>query len=121
MSQSFSLSYRDLLVWAVPDGTAQPRLGLSGGTQGLYGPTPSKVIVEIFGGDAMERAQPFLEATVIAVDVVDVEIGCPRPWPAGRWKDVAGDFCLACEGDDRLAAIATQLVERTATPRGCSN
>ena len=103
------------MVWAVPDGAAQPCLGQSAGTQGLDSSSPAEVIVEIFGGDAMERSQPFLESAVIAVDVVDVvdvEIGRLWPWPAGRWKDVAGDFRLASEGDDRLAAIAAQLVGR---------
>src|SRR3954468_17272901 len=47
------------------------------------GSSPSEVMVEGFGRDAMERTQPFLKAAVIAVDVVDVEVGCLRPRPTG--------------------------------------
>src|SRR3954452_25597788 len=47
------------------------------------GSSPSEVMVEVFGRDAMERTQPFLKAAVIAVDVVDVEVGCLRPRPTG--------------------------------------
>ena len=69
-------------------------------------------MVEIFGRDSMEGAQPFLETTVIAVDVVDMQVGSLRPRLTGRGQDLARNVCFAGETDDRLAAIAAQLIVR---------
>src|SRR3954453_16888366 len=76
------------------------------------GSSPSEVKVEIFGRNAVEGTQPFLETAVIAVDVVDVQIGCLRPRPTGRGQDLARNVPLAGETDNRLAAIAAQLIVR---------
>ena len=69
-------------------------------------------MVEILGGDAMERAQPFFQTAMVSVDVVDMQVGGLAPGAAGRGQDAAGDLCLAGEADDRLAAIAAELVVR---------
>jgi len=69
-------------------------------------------MVKVLGRDAMEWTQPFLQAAVITVDVVDVKIGCFRPGTARLWQNAARDFRLAGEADDRLAAIAAELVFR---------
>src|SRR6201995_1026744 len=69
-------------------------------------------MVERPGRDTMEGTQPFLETTVIAVDVVDMQVGSLRPRPTGRGQDLARNVCLAGETDDRLAALAAQLIVR---------
>ena len=69
-------------------------------------------MVEILGGDAVERAQPFLQTPMVSVDVVDMQVRGLAPGAAGRGQDAAGDLCLAGEADDRLAAIAAELVVR---------
>ena len=69
-------------------------------------------MVEILGGDAVERAQPFLQPPMVAVYVVDMEVGGLASGAAGRGQDAAGDLRLAGEADDRLAAIAAELVVR---------
>jgi hypothetical protein len=68
----------------------------------------------------MEGAQPFLETAVVSVDIVNMKVGRFGPWPAGRGQDLARNAPLAGEPDDRLAAIAAQLVVRRddATQRG---
>ena len=58
----------------------------------------------------MEGTQPFLEAAVVGIDVVDVEIGRSRVGLAGRWQDVGWDASPAGEGNDRCATVATKFV-----------
>lgn len=39
---------------------------------------PAEVVRQVLGGDTMEAAQPFLEPSMICLDIVEVEIG--RVW-----------------------------------------
>ena len=41
--------------------------------------TPAQVVVEILGGDAVEAAQPGFQATVVGIDVLDVEDAFEHP------------------------------------------
>ena len=55
------------------------------------GSSPSEVKVEIFGRNAVEGTQPFLETAVIAVDVVDVQMrpaGIGFPGEGATWKGI---------------------------------
>jgi hypothetical protein len=78
----------------------------------LDDPAPAEVMVKIIRGDAVEWTQPYLQTAMVAVDIVDVETGGFRSGATWFRQDAAGDFRLAGEADDRLAAIATELVVR---------
>src|SRR3954447_22141242 len=79
----FWLSSQYLLALRDADCAEQPIGWLGIIPPDFDGSSPSEVMVEVFGRDAMEQTQPFLKAAVIAVDVVDVEVGCLRPRPTG--------------------------------------
>src|SRR3954466_6614972 len=79
----FWLSSQYLLALRDADCAEQPIGWLGIIPPDFDGSSPSEGMVEVFGRDAMERTQPFLKAAVIAVDVVDVEVGCLRPRPTG--------------------------------------
>src|SRR3954447_26367935 len=81
--QTLRLSSQYLLALRDADCAEQPIGWLGIIPPDFDGSSPSAVMVEVFGRDAMERTQPFLKAAVIAVDVVDVEVGCLRPRPTG--------------------------------------
>src|SRR4051812_13826463 len=81
--QKLRLSSQYLLALRDADCAEQPIGWLGIIPPDFDGSSPSEVMVEVFGRDAMERTQPFLKAAVIAVDVVDVEVGCLRPRPTG--------------------------------------
>jgi hypothetical protein len=53
-----------------------------------------------------------LEATVIGVDVVDVQMRRLEGRFAGQGRGVEGDAGSAGEGGDRPAAVADQMVAR---------
>jgi len=72
--------------------------------------SPSQIVGQVFGGDAVEAAHPFLETTVIGVDVVDMEMGSSGLRLAGSGRDVKRDVGLASEGDDRMAAVADEEI-----------
>src|SRR5271166_3596197 len=97
-------------IWAESDRSKNKIVGHDLLAQGLQSAAPAKVIGQVLRRDAMERTQPFLEAAVIGVDVVDVEIGCLRVGLAGHWQDVGWDASPAGEGNDRGATVATEFV-----------
>src|SRR5271166_2651333 len=85
------LLWRLLLIWAESDRSKDKILGHDLLAQGLQSTAPAKVIGQVLRRDAMEGTQPFLEAAVVGIDVVDVEIGCLRVGLAGHWQDVGWD------------------------------
>src|SRR3954470_19003665 len=101
-----------LLVWPQADRTEDPVLWPGLRPQCFQGPAPAQIVGEIFGGDTMETAHPFLEPSVIGIDVVDVKIGRLRAWLARGRQDRDRDRSLEGEGDDGSAAIAAELVGR---------
>src|SRR4051812_22439596 len=71
---------------------------------------PSQIAVEILRCDTMERPQPFLQAAMVGVDVVDMQVGRFRSRTTRLWQNATGDRLPAGEADDRLAAVAAELV-----------
>src|SRR3954454_21789494 len=104
------LLWRRLLIWTESDGSEDKILGHDLLAQRLQSAAPAEVIGQVLRRDAMEGRQPFLEAAVVGIDVVDVEIGCLRAWLARHWQDVGWHASPAGEGDDRGATIATDFV-----------
>ena len=80
---------------------------------GFEGASPSEVAWQVLGGDAVEAVEPLLEAAVVGVDVIDVQVRRlgGRLFPAKAWA-VKGNFGLAREGGQRLAAIADEMISR---------
>src|SRR3954466_10864856 len=107
-----TLLWRYLLVWPQADRTEDPVLWPGLRPQCFQGPAPAQIVGEISGGDTMEAAHPFLEPSVIGIDVVDVKIGRLRAWLARGRQDVDRDRSLEGEGDDGGTAIAAELVGR---------
>src|SRR5271165_654554 len=110
MTRKVWLLWRLLLIWAESDRSKDKILGHDLLAQGLQSTAPAKVIGQVLRRDAMEGTQPFLEAAVVGIDVVDVEIGCLRVGLAGHWQDVGWDASPAGEGNDRGATVATEFV-----------
>jgi hypothetical protein len=63
-----------LLIWPESDRSKDKILGDDLLAQRLKSAAPAKVVGQVLRRDAMEGAQPFLEAAVVGIDVVDVEI-----------------------------------------------
>src|SRR3954453_6321612 len=97
-------------MWAESDGSEDKILGHDLWAQRLQSAAPAKVIGQVLRRDAMEGAQPFLEAAVVGIDVVDVAIGRFRVGLARHWQDVGWDSSPTGEGNDRGATIATEFV-----------
>ena len=95
-----------------PERRAHPILPSGVAPKRLDGAPPAQVMIKILGGDAMERAQPLFEPAVVTIDVVDMQVR--RLWSrtAGFRQDTARNFRLAGEANDRLAAVATELIVR---------
>jgi hypothetical protein len=55
---------------------------------------PAEIIGRVFCGDTMEAAEPFLDATVVGIDIVDVKIRGVRIWIAGLRQDVGRNPCF---------------------------
>src|SRR3954454_13005407 len=110
------LLWRRLLIWTESDGSEDKILGHDLLAQRLQSAAPAEVIRQVLGRDAMERTQPFLEAAVVGIDVVDVEIGGLRVGLARHWQDMGWDASPAGEGEDRGATIATEFDGRGDDP-----
>ena len=41
---------------------------------GFESAPPAEIVGEVFGGDAVEARQPLLEAAMVGVDVIDVQV-----------------------------------------------
>ena len=66
---------------------------------------PAKTMQKVFGCYAMERTQPFFEAAVICIDVVDKQF-----WRAGfrtarLWRHMVGNATHPRECGNGLAAV----------------
>ena len=49
-------------------------------SQRLQRAAPAEIVGEVFRSKAMDAAQPFFKASVVGIDVVDMEIGCLQVW-----------------------------------------
>ena len=74
------------------------------------GAAPAEVAWQVLGGDAVEAIEPLLEAAVIGVDVVDVQVRRLGSWLSRRGHSVEGNAGSAGEGCQRLAAIADEMI-----------
>ena len=63
-----------------------PELRIARGGHGFEGSTPTEVGLKVFGCVAMEASHPFLEASVVGVDVVDVEFRLFGLWAPGAGR-----------------------------------
>ena len=54
---------------------------------GLEGAAPSEIVGQVLGGDAIEAAEPLLEAAVIGVDVVD-DVQVRRSGDGTAWNRI---------------------------------
>ena len=89
-----------------------PELRIARGGHGFEGSTPTEVGLKVFGCDAMEASHPFLEASVVGVDVVDVEFRLFGLWGAGRGQDVDFELGAFGESGDCRAAVAAEVGRR---------
>ena len=94
------------MIWSDADRAADPVLWGGLIAPGFDGASPSQIVGQVFGGDAVEAAHPFLEATVIGVDVIDMEMGSSGLRLAGSGRDVKRDVGFSGEGDDVCPASA---------------
>ena len=94
--------------WAVSDCALDPALWRGLIPPGFESAPPAKIVGQVLGGDAVEAIEPLLEAAVIGVDVVDVQVRRLGGRLARRGHGVKGDFGFAGEGDDRLPASPTR-------------
>src|SRR5277367_1738860 len=60
----------------------------------------------------MEAAQPFLQAGMVSIDVVEVKLRRLWIWFARHRQDVCRNSSPACESHNRRAAIAAELIGR---------
>src|SRR5271169_3782953 len=74
------------------------------------GAAPSEIIGQGLGCDAVEAGAPLLEAAVVGVDVVDVQMGRFRGWLSRRDHRVERNPGSAGEGGDWPAAVTDQMV-----------
>src|SRR5208282_1302352 len=122
LAQIRRLLWRSLLIWAESDRSKDKILGHDLWAQGLQSTAPAKVIGQVLRRDAMEGTQPFLEAAVVGIDVVDVEIGCLRVGLAGHWQDVSWDASPAGEGNvnagEKMHRRAGVKMQQGRTPEG---
>jgi hypothetical protein len=77
---------------------------------GFEGASPAKVAGQVLGGDAVEAVEPLLEAAVVGVDVIDVQVRRLRGRFSRRGHSVEGNAGPAREGGQRLAAIPDEMI-----------
>ena len=77
---------------------------------GFEGAAPAEVAWQVLGGDAVETVDPLLEAAVVGVDIVDVQVGRRGSRLSRRRHGVKGDLGPAREGGQRLAAIPNEMI-----------
>ena len=59
-------------MWSYAGGTHDPSLRRHGGRESLHRSSPTQVGRKVFGGDAVEAPEPFLQSAMVSVHVVDV-------------------------------------------------
>ena len=79
------------MIWPISDSALDPVRGIELAAPGFEGASPYEVVGEVFGGDAAEASDPLLEAAVVGVDVVDVQMRRFRRRLSGRRDGVKGN------------------------------
>jgi hypothetical protein len=82
-----------------------PELRIAFGGDGFEGSTPTEVGLEVFGCDAMEASHPRFEASVVGVDIVDVEFRLFGLWGAGRGQDVDFELARLAKGNPKATPL----------------
>lgn len=100
------------MVGTVSDGAFDPGLRGELSAPGFEGAPPAEIVGQVLGGDAVEAAEPLLEAAVVGVDVVDVQVRRRRRRLSRRGHRVEWNPGSAGEGGDRLAAVADEMIAR---------
>ena len=77
---------------------------------GFEGASPSEVAWQVLGGDAVEAGEPLLEAAVVGVDVIDVEVRRLGGWLSRGRHGVERNPGSAGESGNRLAAVADEMI-----------
>jgi hypothetical protein len=89
---------------------------------GFEDAAPSQVVGQVICGDAVEAGEPLLQAAVVGVDIVDVQMRRFGGWLSWREHGVERNTGSAGEGGDRPSAIADQIVVlRDDAGKGCSD
>ena len=79
---------------------------------GFESSAPAEVAWQVLGGDAVEAGEPLLEAAVVGVDVVDVQMRGLGSRLARRGHGVEGNAGAAGEAGDRQTAVADEVIGR---------
>jgi hypothetical protein len=105
------------LVRSVSGGAFDPVWRFEVVAPGFEGAAPAEVVWQVLGGDAVEAVEPLLEAAVVGVDVVDVQMRGFGGGLSRRRHGVEGNSSFAGEGGQRLAAIADERIAGGQDPR----
>src|SRR5277367_3088959 len=98
-----------MLVWSVADGAFDPGFGGELVAPGFEGASPAEIVGQVLGGDAVEAVEPLLEAAVVGIDVVDVQVRRLRGRLSRRRHGVEGTR-LCGRKRHRLAAVADEMI-----------
>ena len=104
------------MIWAVSDCALDPALRRGLIAPGFESAPPAEIVGQVLGGDAVEAVEPLLEAAVVGVDVIDVQVRGFEGRLARRRHDMEGNFGLAREGGERLSAVADEVIVRGDDP-----
>ena len=74
--------------------------------------SPTQVGRKIFGGDAVEASHPRFEASLVGVDVVNMELRFFGLGVAGRRQDMDFELSPLGESGDGLSAVAAEIGRR---------
>src|SRR5208283_232225 len=111
-NQKLWLSLHFVLVWSKSGCSGDPGCWVATGGHGFEGSSPTQVGRKIFGGDAVEASHPLFEASVVGVDVVDMELWFFGLGIAGRRQDVDFELGPLGESGDGRSAVAAEIGRR---------
>jgi hypothetical protein len=99
------------LIRPISDGSVDPveRQGVV--SPGFEGSSPSEVVRQVLRGDAVEAVEPLLQAAVVGVDVIDVQMRRLGRRLSRRRHGVEGNAGPAGEAGDWKAAVADQMID----------
>src|ERR1700688_3781068 len=101
------------LIWPHSGRADDPVLCSRVFAEGLCRSVPTEVAREILGGDAVESSEPFLQAPLISVHMVDVIFRRLRLWTARRGHSVNLEPSASREGGDGRTAVAPEIRGRS--------
>ena len=105
-----------MLIWPYSSGSPDPGFCGGGRAEGLHCSAPAEVGRKVFGGDAVEAPEPFLQSAMVGVHVVDVIFWRLRLRIARRGQNVDIEFGAPRERCDGRSAIAAKVRRRGHDP-----